>query len=110
MNRDDGRVVRGHGGLIPESPLAQFTTLTWSLMFGEFFDYLEVSHARYVITLHHEEGHCALGRGHGLNDEGGAPHSDLRHLLRAFDCNSNKRQGYLPFLDVTKKNGKIPCR
>ena len=79
MNRDDGRVVRGHGGPIPESipncPLFHVATQTWPTALDEFCMFLvdDLRNQSFSITLHHEEGHCALGRGRELNDEGGAP-------------------------------------
>ena len=81
MNRDDGRVVRGHGGpihdSIPQSPLFHVATLTRPIASNEFC-MLSVDNLRFqafsiTLRLHHEEAHCALGHGRELNDEGGAP-------------------------------------
>ena len=60
---------------IPNSPLFHVATLTWPTALDEFFMVLvdDLRNQSFSITLHHEEGHCALGRGRELNDEGGAP-------------------------------------
>ena len=90
---DDGCVVRGHGGLLPESPLAHVTTLTWPLLFGA----LEVT--IHVFTRSLSLSIMRKGTVYSAAAMDSMTREEHRHLLWAFNCINNKTQGYLVFFD-----------